>query len=381
MSIFEVIQKKKDDKNIVWRYPKRNFNTGSKLIVNESEEALFFRDGESLDLFGPGKYTLSTNNIPLLKRLINIPTGGKSPFTCEVYFIDKTVQQMKWGTPSKLEFLEPLYHFPISIGACGEIRFQIEDSRKLIVKLVGISKNFDSTNVDDFFASQILVKVKSYLTNIIKDEAISIFEIDSKLDKISNELKELLEKEFLDYGIKIEKFFLTNIAKPEDNKQYLQFKELYFKQGVALAHAEIDKQLSIVEAEEEAIRTQKEAEAMAYKRKTEGYTYGEEKGFEIGKEIAKNEAVGQFTNIGVGLGVMSSTSSAIGEKMSKQVAGAFMKTGNICSNCGTENQSGMNFCKKCGNTLLSQTIFCNYCGAKIGSDALFCSKCGKKVQS
>ena len=104
MSIFEVIQKKKDDKNIVWRYPKRNFNTGSKLIVNESEEALFFRDGESLDLFGPGKYTLSTNNIPLLKRLINIPTGGKSPFTCEVYFIDKTVQQMKWGTPSKLEF-------------------------------------------------------------------------------------------------------------------------------------------------------------------------------------------------------------------------------------------------------------------------------------
>ena len=203
MSIFEVIQKKKDDKNIVWRYPKRNFNTGSKLIVNESEEALFFRDGESLDLFGPGKYTLSTNNIPLLKRLINIPTGGKSPFTCEVYFIDKTVQQMKWGTPSKLEFLEPLYHFPISIGACGEIRFQIEDSRKLIVKLVGISKNFDSTNVDDFFASQILVKVKSYLTNIIKDEAISIFEIDSKLDKISDELKELLEKEFLDYGIKI----------------------------------------------------------------------------------------------------------------------------------------------------------------------------------
>ena len=66
--------------------------------------------------------------------------------------------------------------------------FLVQISLKiLIVKLVGISKNFDSTNVDDFFASQILVKVKSYLTNIIKDEAISIFEIDSKLDKISDE--------------------------------------------------------------------------------------------------------------------------------------------------------------------------------------------------
>lgn len=379
MSIFEVIQKKKDDNNIVWKYQKKNFNTGSKLIVNESEEALFFKEGKALDLFGPGKYTLSTNNIPLLRTLINIPTGGKSPFTCEVYFIDKTVQQLKWGTPSRLEFLEPLYHFPISIGACGEIRFQIEDSRKLIVKLVGISKNFTNANVDEFFTSQILVKVKSYLTNIIKEEKISIFEIDEKLEQISISLKKSLEQDFLDYGIKIENFFLTNIAKPEDNKQYLQFKELYFKQGIALAHAEIDKQLSIVETEKEAIKTQKEAEAMAYKRKIEGYTYGEEKGFEIGKEIARNEAVGQFTNIGVGLGVMSSTSSMVGEKMSKQVSGAFLKTENTCSNCGTTNPTDVKFCKHCGNPFKMPTFICAYCSNKLDANAHFCSHCGKKV--
>ena len=303
MAIFEVIQKKKEDDNIVWKYPKKNFNTNSKLIVNESEEALFYKDGESLDLFGPGKHTLSTDNIPILRKLINIPTGGKSAFTCEVYFIDKTVQQTKWGTSSRLEFLEPVYNFPISIGACGEIRFKIEDSRKLIVKLVGISKTFTESNVDEFFASQILVKVKSYLTNIIKNEKICIFEIDSKLDDISNELKELLTNDFLDYGIEIENFFLTNISKPEEDKQYLKFKELYFKKGVVILDKELDKNISDIEARQEASKIKIESEAIASKRSIEGYSYQEEKGFEVGKELARNEAIGQFTNIGVGLGI------------------------------------------------------------------------------
>ena len=90
MSLFEVIRKKKADDNIVWRYPKTNFNTGSQLIVDESQEALFYSSGKALDLFGPGKYTLSTNNIPILRKILNIGTGFKTPFTCQVYFIDMT---------------------------------------------------------------------------------------------------------------------------------------------------------------------------------------------------------------------------------------------------------------------------------------------------
>ena len=88
LGLFEVIRKTRDDENIVYKYPKTNFNTGSQLIVEESQEALFFSTGKALDLFGAGKYTLSTNNIPLLSGLRNIPTGGKTPFTCQVYFID-----------------------------------------------------------------------------------------------------------------------------------------------------------------------------------------------------------------------------------------------------------------------------------------------------
>lgn len=352
MSIFEVIKKSKEDNCIVSRYKKRNFNTGSKLIVNESQEALFFSLGKALDLFGPGKYTLETGNIPLLKSLINIPTGGKSAFTCDVYFIDKSIQNFKWGTATKLEFLEPIYNFPIKIGACGEIRFQVDDSRKLITKLVGIKKSFDNESLDDFFTSQILVKVKSYLTNLIKEEKICIFEIDGKLEEISETLKNKLIDDFDEFGIKLEKFFVTNIAKPEDDKQYLEFKELYFKKGVVVASKEVDKILTTIESEQEAIKTTIGAKASAEARKQEGYTYQEQKEYEVREKWAENEAVGQFNNVGVGLGMISGVSS----KVNETVTGAFTNTNN------------------------EQTTYCRYCGKKIEADSIFCSGCGKKVQ-
>ena len=267
MSLFEIIKKKNDDENIVWRYPKRNFNTGSKLIVDESQEALFYSNGKALDLFGPGKYTLSTNNIPIIRGLLNLPTGGKTQFTCDVYFIEKNVQKLKWGTSTRLEFLEPVYKFPISIGACGELRFHVEDSRKFIIKLVGVKKTFDTESVDKFFHDQMLVKVKSYINNIITKEKICIFEIDGKLDDISKDLKTLLEKDFDEYGIKLENFFVTNISKPENDKQYLKYKELYFKKGVLIADAEVDKNLSRIEAEKQAQKVKIDAEAQTYIRK------------------------------------------------------------------------------------------------------------------
>ena len=379
MALFDIIRKKKADNNIVWKHPKTNFNTGTQLIVEESQEALFFSTGKALDLFTAGKHTLSTNNIPLLRGILNIPTGFKTPFTCQVYFIDISEKQSKWGTASKIEFLEPKYNFPIQIGACGEFRFKVEDSRKLVLKLVGIKKDFDATDIDEFFTSQILVKVKDYIANIIKEEKISIFEIDSYLDKMSKSVKEKLEEDFSEYGIKLNDFFITTIAKPEDNKQYLEFKELFFKQGVGLATAEIEKEIELTKAKADRDVTIIKSEGEAVKRSQEGYTYQEEKQFEVGKELAGNDAVGQFTNMGIGLGMMTGVSAPLGDKVSKQVTGALLTPqANICSNCQTENEPTALFCKQCGNNLKSKK-HCTQCGTELASDALFCSKCGKKV--
>lgn len=381
MAIFDVIEKDKADDNLVWRYPKTNFNTMSQLIVHESQEAIFFSNGKALDLFGPGKYTLTTNNIPLLKTFLNIPTGFRSPFRCEVYFIDKTEKNSKWGTSSKIEFLDPKYNFPIQIGACGEMRFIIEDSRKLLIKLVGIKKTIDNETIDNFFTSCILTKVKSYMANIIAENKICIFEIDKYLNEFSETLQKLLAKDFADYGIKLNKFFINTILKPDDDKQYLEFKELFFKQTVSVAEAELRQKVNLIDEETKAKQKIIASKAEATKRSQEGYTYQEERSFDVGEKMAENEGVGEFANVGVGLGIMSGIGTTLGDKVGNNVSGIIANidaTTKICPNCGTSNSIDHNFCKKCG-TSLKNNLVCPNCHNQLDQNTVFCPKCGRRV--
>ena len=143
-----------DNSTFIWKHPCEDFNTSSQLIVHESQEAILFLNGQALDLFGPGRHTLETENIPILRRLINFPTGGESAFHCEVYFINKTEQMaIRWGTDSKVQYVEPTYKFPISIGASGEMSLCVDDSRKLLVKLVGTERALDRQQLTAYFRS------------------------------------------------------------------------------------------------------------------------------------------------------------------------------------------------------------------------------------
>lgn len=84
---------------LLHKYPGEEFVLGSQLIVNQGQEALFFKGGEALDLFGAGAHTLQTGNLPLLKKLVNLPFGGKTPFSAEIYYVNKTSRlDMNWDT-------------------------------------------------------------------------------------------------------------------------------------------------------------------------------------------------------------------------------------------------------------------------------------------
>ena len=87
--IADIIKYEGDNSTFIWKHPCEDFNTTTQLIVHESQEAIFFANGQALDLFGAGRHTLETQNIPLLRKIINIPTGGETPFHCEVYFINR----------------------------------------------------------------------------------------------------------------------------------------------------------------------------------------------------------------------------------------------------------------------------------------------------
>ena len=175
----DVIKYEGDNTTFIWKHPCEDFSTGTQLIVHESQEAIFFINGQALDSFGPGRHTLETQNIPLIARLFNLPFGGKTPFHCEVYYINKTEQMaVKWGTDSKVEYVEPTYHFPLQIGASGEMSLRADDGRKLLIKLVGTEHGITQQGLVQKFRGILMTRVKTYLANLIREKQINIFSLD-----------------------------------------------------------------------------------------------------------------------------------------------------------------------------------------------------------
>lgn len=313
MAIAEIIKYEGDNSTFIWKHPCEDFNTSSQLIVHESQEAIFFMNGQALDLFGPGRHTLETENIPLLNKFTNIPTGGKTPFHCEVYFINRTEQMaIKWGTDSKIQYIEPTYKFPLAIGASGEMSLSVADSRKLLINLVGTERVLDRNQLTTFFRAFLMTKVKTYIAQEMRTQAINIFEIDEKLEEFSAAIKKKLDNDFLDYGVNLKRFLVTVIVKPDGSPQYEKFKELHFRQYADIAEARLKQQTDVIYAQTEAQKVVIDSQAQATKRAQEGYTYQQERGFDVAQDVAKNEAVGQFTNMGVGFGTMAGVGGAVG---------------------------------------------------------------------
>lgn len=327
--IADIIKYEGDNTTFIWKHPCEDFNSLTQLIVHESQEAIFMMNGQALDLFGAGRYTLETQNIPKIGKALNRTTDGQTPFHCEVYFINKTEQMaIKWGTDSKVQFMESTYNFPISIGASGEMSLRAEDSRKLLLKLVGTENFLGQENLTRYFRAFLMTKVKSYLAQVIREQKISIFEIDERLNEISSALLKMLQPDFLDYGIALERFFITTIVKPDGEASYEKFKSLHFRQYADIAEAKLRQQTAVIDAETQAQRTVIESQAMATKRQQEGYTYQQERGFDVAQDVAQNEAVGQFTNMGVGFGTMAGVGGAVGGVVGSAVNNAFERVNN-----------------------------------------------------
>ena len=313
MAIAEVLKYEGDNSTFIWKHPSEDFNSMTQLIVHESQEAIFFMNGQALDLFGPGRYTLETQNIPKIGKFLNRTTGDETPFHCEVYFINKAEQMsIKWGTDSKVQYLDPQYGFPLAIGASGEMSLRADDSRKLLLKLVGTEKDLSQQRLVSMFRAFLMTRVKTYIAQFMKNNAVSIFEIDEHLTTMSNALHQLLIPDFADYGVALERFLVTNVVKPDGDRQYEKFKDLHFRQYADVAEARLRQQTDLIYAQTEAQKVVIDSQAQATKRAQEGYTYAQERGFDVAEKVAENEAVGQFTNIGTGLGTVAGVSGAVG---------------------------------------------------------------------
>lgn len=388
MAATKIIQFEGDNATLIWKSPIEDFDSKMQLIVHESQEAIFFANGQALDLFGPGRHTLETENIPLVKRFFAKITGDGMPFHCEVYFIN-TVEQLpvKWGTDSKVEYTDPVFGFPLKIGVSGEMSLRVCDSRKLLLKLVGTKAMFGQNDLVGYFRAFLNANIKPYIAQAMVAQQTSIFDIDSRLKQFSDELKGRLMPDFEEYGLTLSRFFVTTVVKPESDRQYESFKELHFRKYADVADAKIKQEVGIINQRTEAERTIIKAQGIAGKRAMEGYTYQEERRFDVAEKAAGNEGAGVFGSAGVGLGMMGGVGAGVGAAVAGLAKDA-MSTAAVqdaavaaCSHCGARLQGHAVYCPKCGAKAgRAAMVHCGSCGAGMDPEDTFCSKCGGKVE-
>ncbi len=430
--IAEIIKYEGDNSTFIWKHPCEDFNSLTQLIVHESQEAIFFMNGQALDLFGPGRYTLETQNIPKLGKLLNKTTDGDTPFHCEVYFINQTVQMaLKWGTDSKIRYIDPDFGIPIEIGASGSLNLQVCDSRKLLVKLVGTMSGIAwerepasfTKSLQQCFRPLISTAVKSNLSQAIKAEEFDILEIDEHLESLSATLHQKILPGFEEYGLTIPEFYLTTVVLPEENADFKRLKELHtisLQTRVAKAEAavrtaqaqaeadvmaarraiELEKQTTQTEiAKREAERTVIEAQAEAQAARLGGLAEAEvmrAKGYTekdvIQAEVQKAYAEG-IGNMGPAVGGGGAAGGGIASDMVSMMAGMKMagvmmgQMDNMMPDFGTDGKPAQNAestvkCPKCGAELPANAKFCFGCGEKIETVAdgmTVCPECGKTV--
>ncbi len=431
--IAEIIKYEGDNSTFIWKHPLEDFNSMTQLIVHESQEAVFFMNGQALDLFGPGRYTLETQNLPKLGKILNRNTGGDTPFHCEVYFINKTVQMaLKWGSDSKVRFIEPTMGIPFEIGASGEMNLAVCDSRKLLIQLVGTMNGAAwamqgsgfTKSLHDSFKPLISTAVKSNLSAVIKRENIDLLEIDENLEKLSAALRAAINPGFEEYGLTIPQFYVTNVLLPDDkDENFKNFKRLHafsfetkYGQAKAKAEAEItaakrmvelesqttETEVAKMEAERQLIRAQADAEAAkmagfaeAEVMAAQGYNQKDVIQADVQKAYAEGignmgpvvggngGVVGDMVGLGVGMAAASAISPQLSEMMKGMTgaAPAEQVSSAKCAKCGAALPANAKFCLECGERIVpADSVVCPECGKTVVKGK-FCPECGFKFQT
>lgn len=221
---------------LVYKYPGECFVYGSQLIVNQGQEALFFRGGAALDLFGAGTHTLATANLPLLNKVINMPFGGDTPFSAEIYFVNKTSKlNMNWGTQNPFLVEDPKYGILLSIRSHGTYGLRIHDTRMFVTELIGALPHGSVITyefVASYFSGLLVQKIKNVISAYMIRRKISFLEVTGYLDEISEDCRNAVKDEFERFGAEIVNFYVETIAPPKSDYEKLrEYKEqLLWKQ-------------------------------------------------------------------------------------------------------------------------------------------------------
>lgn len=322
MAIVEVVKYNGGPDVFAWKYPSEELGTWTQLIVNESQEAILVKSGKVLDVFGSGRHTLETANIPILNKIINLPFGGRSPFTAEVWYINKGYNlDIKWGTPTPIQIQDPKYGIFAPVRSNGAFGIHVGDAKKFLVKLVTTTSSFDAAAITKYFRSLYITKVKDAISSYLVHKQISILEINAYIDELSQHMKEKIQPVMDEYGIELVSFYVNEISVPEDDTAVKKLKDALSKRA----------EMNII-----------------------GYSYQQERSFDTLEGAAKNTGsvaapiMGAGMGLGMGFGMGQGMGAGFGAMAQEIQMNNPKEATKECPNCHVRIPQTQRFCGNCG---------------------------------
>ncbi len=332
----------------------------SQLIVGPSQTVVMVRNGQIYKTFESGAQVLDTGVLQsILKKYEKAYDGGELGIPVDLYFINNLFSDiLPWGTPDPIQIIDPVLDIFIKIVANGQLRYQIVDPELYIIT----NMTQDVANLNRICKQKVISAFASAVQNYANTEKLGYFELAGQIVKISDRIKDLLNAKLVgEEGFRIVEFTIGGFHADDDDLAMLQ------------------------ETKNDVMRMKREAEARAYARSIEGYTYQEERQFDVMKDAAGNTgALGgaMGTMIGATLGAsMGSAMSGMVSPAMTPPAGSAASSGSgtsHCVSCGKELPAGAKFCSGCGTPVAPPEKFCINCGTKLSAEAMFCHSCGAK---
>ena len=328
---------------IVYRIPQQGsgeFKFGSQLIVREGQTAVFFRDGKALDVFGPGRYTLTTNNLPLLTGLMGLPFGGRTPFTAEVYFVSmREFTDLKWGTAQPVVIRDKELGM-VRLRAFGSYSMRVADPQLVVQQVVGARGAYTTGLIEDFLRGVIVNEFNDLLGSV----QTSMLDLPGQSNELAAAMRNALADDFRRLGFDLTSFQILAITPPDEVQRSIDERT----EMTILGDTGRFMQFQAAKA----LGNQAESPAL--------------------------DTAQTGLQLGAGLGIGQALANTMRETLAQPAR--LEQTGMVeCPHCHASIPAGSRFCPNCGQSLQPASVVCPKCGTENPAGAKFCSNCGEKL--